>query len=59
MNLLSRNGNDLVDLRVRHASDQKSIIMIQREMRRNLNDQKIIQIKYECSKKKTVSYKKQ
>ena len=51
MNLLAKNGNDLVDLRARHATDQKSIIMIQNEMRRNQNEFKINQLRYDCAKK--------
>ncbi|OHS98039.1 hypothetical protein TRFO_35649 [Tritrichomonas foetus] len=50
MGLLTKHGNDLIDLRARHATDQKSLILMKRENRKTQNDLKMQNLRYECSK---------
>lgn len=51
MTTLTKHANSLITLRARHADDQKHLLMIQRENKKGQNQLKLIQIRYDCSKK--------
>lgn len=50
MNELTKNGNENLSLRARHATDAKNIIMIQRELQRLKNELRMQKLRYESVK---------